>query len=123
MDMATLPAGYALRRPARGDFDAVYALTTRIALARHGEADFTRADLLADWQGEEFDRERDAWMVTRTDGSLVGYAERWRDDGERVGSSARSSAKTSIRRSGSCRWPGKRSRASRSAATTATWAG
>ena len=85
MGMATLPAGYALRRPARGDFDAVYALTTRIALARHGEADFTRADLLADWQGEDFDRERDAWMVTRTDGSLVGYAELWRDDGERVG--------------------------------------
>src|SRR5258706_14042870 len=85
MDMATLPAGYALRRPARGDFDAVYALTTRIALARHGEADFTRADLLADWQGEDFDRERDAWMVTRTDGSLVGYAGLWRDDGERVG--------------------------------------
>jgi mycothiol synthase len=85
MGMATLPAGYALRRPARGDFDAVYALTTRIALARHGEADFTRADLLADWQSEDFDRERDAWMVTRADGSLVGYAELWRDDGERVG--------------------------------------
>src|SRR5258708_8383822 len=85
MGMATLPAGYALRRPARGDFDAVYALTTRIELARHGEADFTRADLLADWQGENLDRERDAWMVPRTDGSLVGYAELWRDDGEHLG--------------------------------------
>src|SRR5258707_5237613 len=85
MGMATLPAGYALRRPARGDFDAVYALTTRIEVARHGEADFTRAALLADWQGENLDRERDAWMVTRTDGSLVGYAELWRDDGEHVG--------------------------------------
>jgi len=38
--MAKLPAGYVLRHRARDDFDAVYVLTTRIALARHGEADF-----------------------------------------------------------------------------------
>jgi len=43
--MAKLPAGYVLRHRARDDFDAVYVLTTRIALARHGEADFTRAGI------------------------------------------------------------------------------
>ena len=43
--MVKLPAGYAQRRRAREDFDAVYALTTRIAPARHGEADLTRAGI------------------------------------------------------------------------------
>jgi hypothetical protein len=55
--MVKRPVGYALRRRARDDFDAVYALTTRIALARHGEADFTRAGIRVYRAWDLYDKE------------------------------------------------------------------
>ncbi len=55
--MVKLPASYALRRRARDDFDAVCALTTRIALARHGEADFTRAGIRVYRAWDLYDKE------------------------------------------------------------------
>jgi hypothetical protein len=63
--MVKLPAGYVLRRRARDDFDAVYALTTRIALARHGEADFTRAGISVYRAWDLYDKEL---RTTRTAG-------------------------------------------------------
>jgi hypothetical protein len=55
--MVKLPVGYALRRRARDDFDAVCGLTTRIALARHGEADFTRAGMRVYRAWDLYDKE------------------------------------------------------------------
>lgn len=74
---AGLPAGYALRRPAPADLDAVHALVAADEIAACGRVFTTRNDLAADWGVPHFALERDTWVVEAPGGDVVGYAWVW----------------------------------------------
>jgi mycothiol synthase len=76
--VATLPAGYHIRRPALGDLDEVMALIGAAESLDCGEPDTSPGDVLADWQGlPHFDLASDAWLVTSAAGQAVAYAWEW----------------------------------------------
>ena len=77
MIAAGLPAGYALRRPAATDLDAVHGVVAADEIAACGRAFTTRDDVAADWRLPRFESERDAWVVAAPGGDLVGYAWIW----------------------------------------------
>ena len=60
----TLPAGHAFRAVAPDDLDAIVEVLAGVL-----EADFIRSE----WTGAAFDPERDAWVVTDTAGTVIGY--------------------------------------------------
>lgn len=84
-----LPTGYTLRPARMSDLDTVVALFTRCSLAEHGSPDFTREELLTDWQGAEFDFATDTWAVFAEDGTLAAYADAWREQATQIGFAGR----------------------------------
>jgi ribosomal protein S18 acetylase RimI-like enzyme len=69
-----LPAGFVARRPRRDDIDDLVALSAAAELAAAGETSASRDELLGDWGQPRFDYDRNAWLVSASDGRLAAYA-------------------------------------------------
>lgn len=67
-----VPGGLSLRRPRLEDAEDTLALMVRNDVAAYGEPDSDMEDLLHEWA--QIDLQQDAWLVTRPDGQLAGYA-------------------------------------------------
>ncbi len=66
-----LPDGYTVRPAEPADVDAVLELVTACDLIDYGEPDYTREDLLEEWEGVELPT--DSWLVHAPSGQLAGY--------------------------------------------------
>ncbi len=58
-----LPAGFTVRRARPSDAAAVTALVATSQEELHGEAEVSKASVLAKWQAPRFDLNRDAWLI------------------------------------------------------------
>ncbi|MFN2483512.1 MAG: GNAT family N-acetyltransferase [Candidatus Limnocylindria bacterium] len=67
------PPGYSVRRPTMDDVDAVLAVVVATELMEHGEIDFSRDELLGEW--ERSDLETDGWVVLDGGGRIVGHGQ------------------------------------------------
>jgi len=66
-----LPEGYTERHASPADIDAVLELITACDLLDYGEPDYTREDLLEEW--EEVELPTGSWLVHAPSGQLAGY--------------------------------------------------
>ncbi len=69
-----LPAGFQLRHPNLNDLQAVTDLIVATDMATRGESDFAAEDLLSGWKAPNFDLNRDAWVVTLSNGQVASHS-------------------------------------------------
>jgi mycothiol synthase len=72
----TLPAGYALRRPSRGDAEAVAALKRAIEIDRYGASEAAADQVREEWSLPGLSLQDDVWVVD-AGGSVVAYGLCW----------------------------------------------
>lgn len=72
-----LPEGFTWRVPIPDDAQVITDLICQCDIADYGEPDFSVADLHSDWRRDGFELERDSWLVSAPDGTLVAYACVW----------------------------------------------
>ncbi len=73
-----------VRAPTPADVELVAELIIASDIAEFGEPDSSIDDVRREW--EDLDLSRDAWLVTLTDGRLVGYGYLWDRGGGRLSS-------------------------------------
>ncbi len=75
MDAITLPVGLLLRAPRADEAQAIADLVNTCGLATDGDTSMTTADIYRGWSESDFHLEEDAWLVTTSQGQIVGYEE------------------------------------------------
>jgi len=76
----SLPTGYRLRRPTVADASAVADLKRALQLARDGESDSTRNEIVEEWALPRLVPDEDLWLIEVGSGEVVGYALVWPED-------------------------------------------
>lgn len=71
----TLPANFLVRTPTMDDLRAVSELIEACDIADYGTPEITQEDLRSSWLGPNFHLETDAWVVSTSEGRVVGYAD------------------------------------------------
>ncbi len=69
-----LPPGFKIRAPRLEDAQAVADLMRACDIANYGEPDTDVKDVLDDWNAPRFELARDAWILERAGGEVVGFA-------------------------------------------------
>src|SRR5690242_17260769 len=70
-----LKANYTVRPCTLDDLEAVLALMNIWEMARLGQTEATREDILTDWQRPNFDQAASQRLVTAADGTVVGWVQ------------------------------------------------
>lgn len=78
-----LPSGFSWCAPTVADAKAIVDLICLIDVFDYGEPDYSIEDLRAEWRRDEFQLDRDAWMIYASDGTLAGYGNVY-DTGEHI---------------------------------------
>lgn len=78
------PEDIQIRRPTMDDVSAVLGLMLARDHAEYGEANMTEEHIRNFWQAPDFNMATDAWVVTRPDGHMIGYASIWHQQYRRV---------------------------------------
>ena len=73
--MDTLPGKFLVRPPKMDDLEAVLAVINACDLADDGMLDHTLDELRAFWQSPDFNLDTDAWLVSTSEGRIVGTAD------------------------------------------------
>jgi GNAT superfamily N-acetyltransferase len=72
--MAILLHNLVARAPKLSDADAVTSLLKTCDIVEDGVSHYTEEDVLAEWQGPDFNLATDAWAIITNKGQFVGYA-------------------------------------------------
>jgi mycothiol synthase len=75
--MMIIPGGFGVRCPTMNDSAVVLALIQEKERAEYGEVSTTEGSLRNEWQAPGFTLSTDAWVVTASDGQIMGYARVW----------------------------------------------
>ena len=73
MVSSTLPEGFVVRAPRLDELDVVAGMIAVCDTSDLGQPDYSREELLDDWQREHFNLADDARVVFNSEGRIVGY--------------------------------------------------